>query len=97
MDEYAVTSVISHWVPIVTICPVSKLPDVFYFEVETEGFVELYAVRKLFRQFYFREVFMEDAAEQLLLSLKARDYGHRIRAVRVRLLFSRHVCEVRDV
>lgn len=43
---------ISHWFPIVTFCPVNKLPDLLYISVTFEGgeFKELYGVRKRIRK-----------------------------------------------
>lgn len=84
---------IRHWLPIVTICPVNKLPDLLYVELEFSGerppFVELYqARRKVARLLRWKQMFMEDCAE-----LVAKHYPGATR-VTVTLLFGRHVVMV---
>ncbi len=61
------TVTISHWLPMVTICPVNKLPDLLYVSVTVENkFVELYAARKRMRKVVnFKYGFMEDLAANL--------------------------------
>lgn len=78
---------IRHWLPLITFCPVNKLPDLLYITVEPiEGkFIELYSVRKKLRDYSFRTIFMEDLSKAIMKDFPDAD------AVTVRLLFSRHV------
>jgi len=56
----------SHYIPLITICPVSKLPDIGYVTVYTNSFVEIYGMRKIILKHSFSCMFMED----LVLSIK---------------------------
>lgn len=77
---------ISHWLPIVTFCPVNRLPDFIYITVTFESFAELYAVRKRIKKIAsWRLRFMEDIAQDVLLAMPAA------KEVEVRLLTGRHV------
>jgi hypothetical protein len=77
---------ISHWLPIVTFCPVNKLPDVIYVTVEFPSFAELYAVRKRIRKLVsWKLCFMEDVAAMLRLEFPDAT------EIRVTLLTGRHV------
>jgi hypothetical protein len=70
----ASTVTISHWVPLLTFCPVNKLPDLLYVYVTfpAQQFVELYNVRKEIRAVAKgRTIFMEDLAKELLAHFDA--------------------------
>lgn len=59
---------ITHWFPIITICPVTKLPDFLYATVtfDDDKFHELYEVRKRIKKVSaWRYCFMEDVASSL--------------------------------
>lgn len=80
--------VIRHWLPIVTFCPVNKLPDLLYVSLEFRGdaLVELYQVRRTVRKLAsWKLAFMEDIARMI-----QQAYPEAYR-VQVRLAFSRHV------
>jgi hypothetical protein len=77
---------IRHWAPIVTFCPVNKLPDLIWVSLSfADPVPELYGVRKLLkRHFMWKTMFMEDVArEALALWPDAQQ-------VEVRLAFNRH-------
>lgn len=77
---------VSHWLPIVTRCPVNGLPDVVYVYAHFGSFAELYAVRKIIRKTcMWRKAFMEDLAQDVLTALP--DAAQ----VEVRLLTGRHI------
>lgn len=86
-------SVITHWLPIITFCPVNRLPDPLFVSVTFDDqFVELYAVRKRIRELLmWKLVFMEDAAE-----LIRKEYP-TAKAVRVQLWFNKHTVELTNV
>lgn len=84
------TSIIRHWLPIVTICPVNNLPDLIYISVQTSEFVELYAARKRIRKVAaWKRLYMEDIihlvfgefpeAEQVTLNLAFNRHSITIR------------------
>ena len=76
---------ITHWLPIITFCPVNKLPDAIFITVEFTGFAELYAVRKAIRKTAaWRLDFMEDIAQDVLEKFP------EARAVELRLMFNKH-------
>lgn len=81
--------VIRHWVPVITVCPVNKLPDLIYISVGftlSEGeFVELYAVRRMLRKYNFKCMFMEDIAKAVLSEFPECSF------VEVRLFLNRHI------
>ena len=76
MDVLKQNNWISHWLPIITICPVNKLPDFIYVTIEFEDtFEELYQVRKtLFKHLWWKEASPRHH--------EATAYGRRIRAAR---------------
>lgn len=82
-----VCSAITHWLPIVTFCPVNGLPDLLYIELVFEDPVpELYSVRRMLRKnFMWRKMFMEDVAKEA-----ATLYPDAAQVI-VRLPFNRHV------
>lgn len=86
---------ISHWLPIVTLCPVNKLPDLIYVYLtfNAADFHELYAVRKQVRKLVTakRLRFMEDIAQQL------REEFPDAVSVEVRLLTGRHVVTLKQL
>lgn len=78
--------VFRHWFPIVTFCPVNRLPDLIYVSVRVKNgqFIDLYAVRKQVRKIAaWRLAYMEAIAFDILEKFP-RSY------VTVRLAFSRH-------
>ena len=83
---------ISHWLPVVTFCPVNKLPDLLYVTVTFEGgdFKELYGVRKRIRKVAAWKLrFMESIAMDL------RDEFPDAVEVRVELVTGRHVVVIK--
>ena len=78
---------IRHWFPVVTFCPVNNLPDLIYISVcfRADKFVELYAIRRAFRKYNFKRMFMEDIAKNVLKEFYDCKY------VEVRLAFNRHI------
>lgn len=89
MPEHHVELTISHWLPIMTFCPVNNLPDFVYIYVTFDSFEELYNIRKLIRKkVSFRKMFMEDIATKLINEIEGAV------KVQVRLLTSRHVVTV---
>ena len=82
------TTVVTHWFPIVTFCPVNGLPDLIFISITFDGFEELYAVRKQLRRFWFRRAFMENIALEVLELFETAE------RVDVRLLFSKHLVSV---
>ena len=83
--KYSVT--IRHWLPILTFCPVNKLPDLLYVSITFEDeFVELYAVRKAIRKMLSMKCkFMENIAHDIILEYPSAT------SVTVALAFGRHV------
>lgn len=80
---------VSHWLPIITFCPVNGFPDVIYVYVTFNNFVELYAVRKKIRELVsFKKMFMEEVAQTLLREIDGAF------SVEVRLLTGRHVVKI---
>lgn len=83
-----ILTIIRHWLPIVTFCPVNGLPDLLFVSVlfDDDQFHELYAIRRRVRELVsWKKVFMEDVAETVF-----REYQDASE-IHVRLLFSRHV------
>ena len=78
---------ITHWLPIITFCPVNKLPDLIYVTVTFKNtFRELYAVRKQIRAIASRKLrFMEDIAWDI-----AFEFPEAIE-VKVQLVTGRHI------
>lgn len=92
MPEHKLRLTVSHWLPLVTFCPVNGLPDVIYVYVTFETFEELYAVRKQLRKLVsFKKMFMEEVAETLLNKIEGAV------EVEVKLLTGRHVVKLRKV
>jgi hypothetical protein len=84
---------ISHWLPIVTICPVNGLPDVVYIYAYFEGFAELYEVRRTIRRLAsMRCAFMEEIAADVLKEMPDTCF-----CVEVVLLTGRHIANARRV
>ena len=81
-------TLIRHWLPIVTFCPVNHLPDLIYIEVEFDDdeLHELYAVRRRVRQIAsWKKKYMEAIADEVFNSFPG------CTAVTVTLAFGRHV------
>lgn len=85
-------TIYTHWLPIITRCPLSIFPDFIYVElVCTDFFMDLYTVRKTIRKTIgFKKMFMEDIAALLAKEFPQAD------VVRVRLMFNRHIVEERN-
>lgn len=83
------STVIRHWLPIITFCPVNGLPDLIYVSVEFSDFVELYAVRKKIRKFaMWKKMYMEGIAEEVRLMFPEAS------KITVQLAFGRHVVKI---
>lgn len=89
MSSYKLQLTVSHWLPIITFCPVNNLPDVIYVYVTFDTFTELYDVRKKIRKLVnFKKMFMEDVAQCLLHGIEGAV------EVEVRLITGRHVVKL---
>lgn len=87
----SMSTVIRHWLPIVTFCPVNKLPDLIYISLEFNSFVELYAVRKAIRkEVSMKCMFMEDIAVAI-----SSLYPSAV-SVTVTLAFNRHIVKLEN-
>lgn len=78
---------IRHWLPILTFCPVNRLPDLLYITLQFDDgvFRDLYNVRKATRKMLSgRTAYMEDLAQDLSAKYPTA-------TVTVRLAMSRHV------
>lgn len=91
--------IISHWVPLVTRCPINGMPDFLYAEIhyelgETPDFPELYSVRKVIRNsvIFGERIYMEELTKRLATILFESDL--RIHKVVVRMPFNRHRVEI---
>ncbi len=81
--------IVRHWLPIITFCPVNRLPDVIYISVGIDKFAELYGLRRTIRKTAsWRLAFMEDIAAEVLKAIPEASW------VELRLAFSRHVVRV---
>lgn len=54
-----------HWLPLITFCPVSYLPDIGYIRIKTSSFVEIYGMRKIILKNTFKKIFMEDLVSNI--------------------------------
>lgn len=81
---------ISHWLPIVTRCPLSIFPDFIYVTIVFEkGFHELYGVRKrIKKRIAWKKAFMEDIAAELV-----REFPDAFK-IRVQLVGRRHIVDI---
>ena len=87
MDQYVK---LSHWFPIITICPISRLPDLLYVTVTFKNqFVELYDFRKQLKVFNFKQRFMEGIAIDL-----RRMFPNAVE-IEVKLLTGRHIVRIK--
>jgi hypothetical protein len=91
MDRSCIVS-IGHWLPIVTRCPVNKLPDLIYVRVDfVDTFAELYEVRRKVRKLVaWKCMFMEEVAREVLDAFPAAQQ------VTVALAFNRHIVTLRN-
>lgn len=83
---------ITHWLPIITICPVNYLPDPLFIEVTFHGddFNELYQVRKKLRRVIkWRKCYMEEVAKIVALHFPTA------LEIKVRLWFNKHIIHIR--
>lgn len=86
-DGINTNSVIRTWLPIITRCPLSVIPDFIYVELHCQGFVELYAARKKIRKLVSgKRMFMEDIAKMVLREMPETS----VEMVTVRLMFGVH-------
>ena len=87
------TVTITHWLPILTFCPVNKLPDFIFVEVTfVDTFAELYGVRSKIRKLVSKKLmFMEDIAKMVF------DEFPEANTVKVRLMFNKHIVEIRKL
>lgn len=91
--------VISHYLPVVTRCPVNRLPDVLYLEAEFDGQAEVYEVRRLLtRGFFLRLMWMEQVVETAAQRLRdfALREGVQLKAVRLRVAGRRVLIEHKE-
>lgn len=80
-----ISTTVTHWLPIVTFCPVNNLPDLLYVEVTFTEFEELYAVRKKVRSaLRYRKLYMEQACQTVY------NLFPNCTSVTVRLPFNKH-------
>lgn len=80
-----------HWLPIITFCPVNKLPDPLYISLtfDDSKHRDLYKIRRAIREgVRFKLMYMEDIAATL-----SKEFPEA-KSVRVSLLFNRHVVEI---
>ena len=87
MSNNPTITIVRHWLPIVTRCPLSPWPDLIYISVEfpVGMFAELYEVRKTFKkEAWGKTKFMEIIASDIL------DANPTAAKVTVSLLFNRH-------
>ena len=64
----------SHWFPLITLCPVSGLPDVGFVSVSTKKFIEIYAMRHAIYSLAFKKLFMEDLVITIRDGILRTDY-----------------------
>ena len=84
--NHKVTTRVTTWLPIITRCPLAKLPDIIYIAVTFNSFEELFKVRKELRKNYsMKRMFMEDIAKDVL-----ETYPNAIKC-EVSLVTRRHV------
>jgi len=83
---YRKTTTITHWVPFVTVCPVTRLPELIYIKVTFGHFAELFEVRRRLKECVRsnRLSYMEDIAERVMNA-----FEDAIK-VEVNLAFNRH-------
>lgn len=87
-NDSVVRSTCTHWLPILTFCPVNNLPDLIYVEIESRVSVDLYEVRRRVRKLLSRKkMYMEECA-QLIYSEFLDDMPDC--KVTVRLMFNKH-------
>jgi len=74
-----------------TICPITKLPELIFVEVDFEKFAEIFEVRKKIKKSVTRKRvrFMEAVADDLLNDIP------EAAAVKVKLLFGKHIVSVK--
>jgi hypothetical protein len=80
-----------HWLPLVTRCPLSPLPDLGYVEVSSPAPIEIHALRRAIFENAWTVTFMEDLTERIA-DAAAELAGVPVRAT-YRLAFGRTVIE----
>jgi hypothetical protein len=87
MSSHSTYIQLSHHLPIMTRCPLSRLPDFIYVTLHiNDEFVELYEARKRIRKLISgKRMFMEDIATMVL------DGFPEVEMVQVRLMGGAHV------
>jgi NADPH-dependent 7-cyano-7-deazaguanine reductase QueF len=88
-----VESTYTHWLPLITRCPLSWLPDFVYVKVTTRETLDLYEVRKEIYAYRWRKMFMEDLAVDIAERIEGVFLVDVLR-VEVTLLFGRHYVRV---
>ncbi|MGV8172201.1 MAG: hypothetical protein ACP5OA_05930 [Candidatus Woesearchaeota archaeon] len=86
--------VIKHWFPIITICPVTRLPDLNYIRLETSGkaTIEIGSWREEIFKHRFEKIFLEDLIFELSKTIpKGITYN-----IHGKVIFSRHEVEYRS-
>lgn len=91
--EYCVAlrTTYTHWLPIVTYCPVNRFPDLIFVEVtfrtkDASDLRDLYEVRRVIRKLLaWRTMYMEECAERVLVQYPDAA------SVKVRLAFNKHM------
>ena len=79
---------LSHFMPVMIICPVNNLPDLFYLYVEFNNSVEIYKARKeLFSKLSFKRCFMEDIVKKVKSRLDDNNYNYK--SIELRLITNR--------
>ena len=80
-----------HWLPLVTRCPLSPLPDLGYVEVSSPAPIEIHALRRAIFENAWTVTFMEDLTERIA-DAAAELAGAPVRAT-YRMAFGRTVIE----
>lgn len=77
---------ITHWIPYVTICPETNLPELIFIKAHFSRFKELFEIRRRIAREIKRERkrYMEDIADDLLRAIPEAD------AIEVVLMFRKH-------
>ncbi len=92
--KYKAKITVKHWLPFLTVCPVTHLYEWIWVEADFTGFVELFKIRKRIKSNITanRERFMEEIARDVFTDLEAQ--GWPVCAVRVKLFCNKHIVEI---
>jgi hypothetical protein len=81
----AVHTIITHWFPIVTFCPVNNLPDFIFVKCTFDKFEELYEVRRRIRRaVQWKKMYMEEVCERIQQEFQ------QATTIEVSLMFGKH-------